>query len=351
MSFTPKRTDNKPETKTINKRVFRDLNIRGLPSSRPVIFSQAKGYVDKRPTRMTDTLLIQASNPRILYDDQAKQDEQDASKALPELYRSLMYDKAEREAVPLQQKLDKEKERERLIQQNKDDIEQYRRSERYLNEHADGILIRDTALQLERQRQQQELDERNRPHQEILDAHRQLLHTQHQAHQEQLQAHHEQLQALRDLRQPQQYPSFPSPQTASALEKYQSPPSPISSAPIAYASAAAAEPESETSQFLRSMNIIAAPKNGKFTEKQTRTIEDVLNLKTITQLRDQCKLLGIKTDRKNKETIVEELINWRKNILTQTGEGHHRINRHRLPVSYSHHITGQGRKSIHSKFI
>ena len=135
MSFTPKRTDNKPETKTINKRVFRDLNIRGLPSSRPVIFSQAKGYVDKRPTRMTDTLLIQASNPRILYDDQAKQDEQDASKALPELYRSLMYDKAEREAVPLQQKIDKEKERDRLIQQNKDDIEQYRRSERYLNEH------------------------------------------------------------------------------------------------------------------------------------------------------------------------------------------------------------------------
>ena len=50
MSFTPKRKDNKPETKTINKRVFRDLNIRGLPSSRPVIFSQAKGYVDKRPT-------------------------------------------------------------------------------------------------------------------------------------------------------------------------------------------------------------------------------------------------------------------------------------------------------------
>ena len=137
---------------------------------------------------MTDTLLIQSSNPRILYDDQAKQDEQDASKALPELYRSLMYDKAEREAVPLQQKLDKEKERERLIQQNKDDIEQYRRSERYLNEHADGILIRDTALQLERQRQQQELDERNRPHQEILQAHQQLLHAQHQAHQEQLQA-------------------------------------------------------------------------------------------------------------------------------------------------------------------
>ena len=132
MSFKPNRTDNKPTMKVINHRMFRDLNMRGLPSGRPVIINEAKGYSNLRPTRMTDTLMIQSSNPRLLYDEQAQQNEQDGKRALPELYRNLLEQKAERDAVPLQQKIDKERARELLKRQNKDEIEQYKKSEHYL---------------------------------------------------------------------------------------------------------------------------------------------------------------------------------------------------------------------------
>ena len=132
MSFKPNRTDKKPTIKVINHRMFRDLNIRGLPSGRPVIINEAKGYSNLRPTRMTDTLMIQSSNPRLLYDEQAQQNEQDGKRALPELYRNLLEQKAERDAVPLQQKIDKERARELLKRQNKDEIEQYKKSEHYL---------------------------------------------------------------------------------------------------------------------------------------------------------------------------------------------------------------------------
>jgi hypothetical protein len=132
MSFTPKRKDKKPTIKVVNHRMFRDLNIRGLPSGRPVILNRAQGYADLRPTRMTDTLMIQSSNPRLLFDEQAQQSEQDGKRALPELYRNLMEQKAERDAVPLQQKIDKERARELIKRQNKDEIEQYKKSEHYL---------------------------------------------------------------------------------------------------------------------------------------------------------------------------------------------------------------------------
>jgi hypothetical protein len=146
MSFTAKRRQTKkPLLKTPNKRLFKNFNIKGL-KNRPILLTDAKGPRDKRPTRFIEPSMGPRSNIRLVFDGQAVQDAQDGARALPELYRSLMEEKAKAEGIPLKDKLDRERAREEVKQQNRDEIEQYKLSKHYLDNIAE-IQRRDLAAQ------------------------------------------------------------------------------------------------------------------------------------------------------------------------------------------------------------
>jgi len=119
MSFQPKRKDVKPPLSSINKRTFKDYNIKGI-RTRPILLTKAKGYVDKRPTKFSEPLMTNPNPTRLLYDQQGIQNAEESKQALPALYRSLMEEKAVKESVPLKEKLDKDKQRAEIRQQNKD---------------------------------------------------------------------------------------------------------------------------------------------------------------------------------------------------------------------------------------
>ena len=93
MSFQPKRKDVKPPLSGINKRTFKDYNIKGI-RTRPILLTEAKGYVDKRPTKFSEPLMTNPNPARLLYDQQGIQNAEESKEALPDLYRSLMEEKA-----------------------------------------------------------------------------------------------------------------------------------------------------------------------------------------------------------------------------------------------------------------
>jgi hypothetical protein len=93
MSFQPKRKDFKPPLSSNNKRAFKDLNIKGV-RSRPILLTEAKGYVDKRPTKFSKPLMTNPNPARLLYDQQGIQNAEESKQALLALYRSLMEVKA-----------------------------------------------------------------------------------------------------------------------------------------------------------------------------------------------------------------------------------------------------------------
>jgi hypothetical protein len=162
MSFTVKRRQTKkPLLKTPNKRLFRNFNIKGL-KTRPILLTDAKGQKNKRPTRFIEPSMGPRSDIRLVFDGQAVQDAQDGAKALPELYRKLMEEKAAAEGIPLKDKLDRERAREEVKQQNRDEIEQYKLSKHYLDNIAE-IQRRDLA---EQQAQEEPILERNDEHEQ-----------------------------------------------------------------------------------------------------------------------------------------------------------------------------------------
>ena len=69
MSFQPKRKNVKPPLSSINKRTYKDYNIKGI-RTRPILLTEAKGYVDKRPTKFSEPLMTNPNPAKLLYDQQ-----------------------------------------------------------------------------------------------------------------------------------------------------------------------------------------------------------------------------------------------------------------------------------------
>jgi hypothetical protein len=125
MSFEPHRLDFKPPIKSINKRWFRDWNIKGQPSSRPVILNTPSNPPDKRPVRFSEPLLANPNPIRLIYDEQGAENERLTKLTLPALYNELLEKKAQREARPMSEILAEKKSREELKQINRDEVAQY----------------------------------------------------------------------------------------------------------------------------------------------------------------------------------------------------------------------------------